>query len=156
MKYRNLKHWKYELMEDMRAHIRIEPPSVENEYILVNAGVLTVRARYAWDGPSGPTFDTPTNMRASLFHDALCQLIGEGLLDMKYRKYADELLRIHMIEDQLKDADGTLRILGAGGKVLYQSKKMKPWKRAIYLRWGRFRANGYYTVVRAHSRLKGM
>ncbi len=155
MKYRNLKHWKYELMENMRAHIRIEPPSVENEYILVNAGVLTVRARYAWDGASFIARDTPTNMRASLFHDALCQLIGEGLLDKKYRKYADELLRVHMLEDQLKDADGLLVIYGPGGRVLYQSKKKKGLKRAMYLRWGRFRANGYYTVVRAHSKLKG-
>ncbi len=165
MKYRSLKHWKYELMGEMKCFVNLPIlASAENEYIRLapNATgrtrrmILTIYARYAWDGPSGPTFDTPTNMRASLFHDALCQLTGEGLLHRKYRKYADELLRIHMLEDQLKDADGTLVIYGANGRVLYQSKKKKGLKRAIYLRWGRFRANGYYKAVRGWSRLKGM
>ncbi len=155
MKYRSLKGWKYELLVAMECDVDIQE-NCGNDYIFLRLGKLLVRARYAWDGPSGPTFDTPTNMRASLFHDALCQLIGEGLLDKKYRKYADELLRTHMLEDQLKDADGLLVIYGAGGRVLYQSKKKKGWKRAIYLRWGRFRANSYYNVVRAYSRRKGM
>ena len=164
MKYRSLKHWKYELLEEMRCYVNIAGLSAtENEYIQLRMSatgdrrmVLTIYPRYAWDGPSGPTFDTPTNMRASLFHDALCQLINDSLLDKKYRKYADELLRTHMLEDQLKDADGLLVIYGAGGKVLYQSKKKKGLKRAISLRWGRFRADGYYKAVRAWSKLKGM
>ncbi len=155
MKYRSLKHWKHELLDDMECEVDI-PEEVENEFIMLSHNRLFVHTYYAWDGPSGPTFDTPTNMRASLFHDALCQLIGEGLLDKRYRKYADELLRTHMLEDQIKDADGLLVIYGAGGRVLYRAKKKKGLKRAIYLRWGSFRANGYYNVVRAYSRLKGM
>ncbi len=161
MKYRNLKHWKYELLEPMECEVQIAAPAYADYITLsgrlnVSTNTLVVHAHYAWDGASFIARDTPTNMRASLFHDALCQLIGEGLLDKKYRKYADELLRTHMLEDQLKDADGLLVIYGPGGRVLYQSKKKKGLKRAIYLRWGRFRANGYYTVVRAHSRLNGM
>ena len=156
MKYRSLKHWKYELLEDMECDVDIPNEGAMSDYITLDYGELTVLVRYAWDGPSGPTFDTPTNMRASLFHDALCQLIGERLLDKKYRKYADELLRIHMLEDQIKDANGLLVIYGPGGMVLYQAKKKKGLKRAIYLRWGRFRANGYYTVVRAYSKFRGM
>ncbi len=163
MNYRKLKGWKYELLEEMECDVEI-PPNSGNAYIslelkpnqVMGMVVLKVHPRYAWDGPSGPTFDTPTNMRASLFHDALCQLIGEGQLGKKFRKYADELLRIHMLEDQLKDADGLLVIYGAGGRVLYQSKEKKGLKRAIYLRWGKFRANGYYHAVRGWSRLKGM
>ncbi len=165
LKYRSLKHWKYELLEEINCDIDIFfNAQINTKYAGLfspsvpysSVGILIVKSHYAWDGPSGPTFDTPTNMRASLFHDALCQLIGEGWLDKKYRKYTDQLLRTHMLEDQLKDADGLLVIYGAGGRVLYQSKKKKGLKRAIYLRWGRFRANGYYTVVRAHSRFKGM
>ncbi len=98
MKYRNLKNWKYELLEGMMIPVDI-PVVVLTEYIGLNGGTLTVHAHYAWDGPSGPTFDTKTFMRASLFHDALCQLIGEGLLDKKYRKYADQLLRKIALED---------------------------------------------------------
>ena len=155
LNYRKLHKWKYELMEPMSVAVEI-PGLIENDYIMIYRGRLTVLARYAWDGASFIAKDTPTNMRASLFHDALCQLISEGLLDKKYRKYADELLRTHMLEDQLKDADGLLVIYGEGGQVLYQAKKKKGLKRAISLRWGRFRASGYYTVVRAHSKLRGM
>ena len=107
MKYRSLKHWKYELLEEMKCYVDIAGVSAaENEYIRIRMSdvgdrrmVLTIYPRYAWDGPSGPTIDTKTFMRGSLFHDALCQLIGEGLLDKKYRKYADQLLRKLCLED---------------------------------------------------------
>ena len=105
MKYRSLENWKYELLEDEEIPVRI-PAIITHEYITISmrpkgfpVRLLTVRTRYAWDGPSGPTFDTKTFMRASLFHDALCQLIGEGLLDKKYRKYADQLFRKICLED---------------------------------------------------------
>ena len=155
MKYRSLKHWKYELLEQMECAVDI-PWDIGNDYIEINGevGVLVIQTRYAWDGPSGPTWDTPTNMRASLFHDALCQLVGEGLLDKKYRKYADELLRTHMLEDQALYADGALPVRMENHPR--NTKKIQGWKRAIYLRWGRFRANGYYNAVRLWSKLKGM
>ncbi len=100
VKYRKLKGWKYELLEEMVCPIDVPRMLMaDNEYISLRNRYLKVRSRYAWDGPSGPTFDDPTNMRASLFHDALCQLIGEGLLDKKYRKYADQLFYEHLLED---------------------------------------------------------
>ena len=157
MKYRSLENWKYQLEEDGEesAYVDIsDEVFIITDYITLAHGRLTCSACYAWDGPSGPTFDTPTNMRASLFHDALCQLIAEGLLDKKYRKYADELLRTLMLEDQTLYADGLLKT-HMPGEPIKKVKKMKGWKRAIYLRWGRFRANGYYLAVRANSKLKG-
>ncbi len=101
MKYRSLKGWKYELLEDEQVNLSAILASlwIYTEYITLKNGTLIVHAHYAWDGPSGPTFDTKHNMRASLFHDALCQLIGEGLLDKKYRKYADQLFHKHLLED---------------------------------------------------------
>lgn len=156
MKYRSLKHWKYELLDGAECEVDIPLwETVSNDYITLVGGILVIEPRYAWDGPSGPTFDTKTNIRASLFHDALCQLIAEGLLDKMYRKYADELLRTHMLEDQVLYADGLLQIHILGEQVK-EVKKMKRWKRAVYLQWGRFRANSYYNVVRAYSKLKGM
>ena len=44
-------------------------------------GVLTIRAGYCWDGPSGPTVDSIGTMRASLIHDVLYQAIREGYLE---------------------------------------------------------------------------
>ena len=41
---------------------------------------LRILEGYAWDGPSGPTWDTTNWMRASLIHDALYQLMRMGLL----------------------------------------------------------------------------
>ena len=100
MKYRSLKRWKYELLEATHCKVDI-PENVSTAFIYLNSATskLNIHAHYAWDGPSGPTFDTKTFMRGSLFHDALCQLIGEGLLDKKYRKYADQLLRKICLED---------------------------------------------------------
>ena len=64
------------------------------------AGTLTVRARYAWDGPSGPSIDTPSFMRGSLVHDALYQLMREKVLDYRQdRKPSDQLLRAICIAD---------------------------------------------------------
>ncbi len=99
MKYRSLKRWKYELLEDMEVPVPELVQTIRTRYIVLSCSFLIVRAYYAWDGPSGPTFDTKTFMRGSLFHDALCQLIAEGLLDKKYRKYADQLLRQIILED---------------------------------------------------------
>lgn len=59
---------------------------------LYGSGVLYLAPGYAWDGPSGPAIDTPNFMRGSLYHDALYQLMRAGLLDIKWREAADELL----------------------------------------------------------------
>ena len=73
---------------------------VETRYLaLSNAGVLTIRAGYAWDGPSGPTIDTRDALRASLVHDACYQLIRLGYLPAAYREIADDLLYRLAVED---------------------------------------------------------
>ncbi len=57
-------------------------------------GVLSVKGGYAWDGPSGPTIDTPNFMAASLMHDALYQLFRMELLNPdRWRFAADQDLR---------------------------------------------------------------
>ncbi len=48
---------------------------------LSRGGLLTINAGYGWDGTSGPVVDRSTNMRASLCHDALYQLMRQGELD---------------------------------------------------------------------------
>jgi len=100
MKYRKLKGYKYELMEREETLIGIKGISIRSPYIsLLVTGILRVKKHYAWDGPSGPTIDTKTFMRGSLFHDALYQLMRENLLDRRYRKLADLLLRRICLED---------------------------------------------------------
>lgn len=74
---------------------------VETQFLhLSQAGILTVKAGYAWDGPSGPTIDTDTFMRASVVHDALYQLMRLDYLDHRNsRKKADNLLKTMCIAD---------------------------------------------------------
>ena len=63
-------------------------------------GILTIRADYAWDGPSGPTIDTENFITPSLIHDALYQLMREGHLDpIEYKEPADKLL-VKMCKDR--------------------------------------------------------
>jgi len=98
-------NYKYQLDEDYAIQLpdTFKPDSIldiyEPYYILGIDGLLTIKAGYAWDGPSGPTFDTKNFMRGSLVHDVLYQLMRDDHLPTTCRKAADELLRQICIED---------------------------------------------------------
>jgi hypothetical protein len=88
--------YKYQLVEKYEVIIPIvQPDDIKTKFINLDpAGNLTVKNSYAWDGPSGPVIDTHENMRASLVHDALYQLMRmEKLSARTHRKTADKLFR---------------------------------------------------------------
>lgn len=90
------KGYKYQLVEDYTVHTGIQTlAGAKLSFIEIEPdGTLTIKAGYAWDGPSGPTVDTLNFMRGALVHDALYQLMREGALDSKtHRDIADRLLR---------------------------------------------------------------
>lgn len=94
--------YKYQLEEDYETETGILPlkPGGNNFVQITLLGKLLLRAGYAWDGPSGPTVDTPDFMRASAGHDGLYQLIHLGFLSKDlHRKAADEHLRKVCLED---------------------------------------------------------
>ena len=95
MKYRKLNRWKYQLVEPLEIKTGFTPPNnIETEFISLNIdGALRLKNYYAWDGASGPCFDTPRIMKGSLVHDALYQLMRLGLLERSYRKFADQALK---------------------------------------------------------------
>lgn len=62
-------------------------------------GELDIYPRYAWDGASGPTWDSLSSMIGSLLHDVIYQLIRLGLIDPSYKEYGDEVLRKCCVED---------------------------------------------------------
>jgi len=98
--YRKLRPYKYQLVEDYEVSIPIYGEAAEESFIkLSETGTLFIKKGYAWDGPSGPTFDTLTFMRGSLVHDALYQLIRMELLDFAYRSDADRIIRDMCLED---------------------------------------------------------
>jgi len=85
--------YKYQLAEGYVVNISINPKSdIKTEFIdLDTDGKLTVKKGYAWDGPSGPVKDTKENLRASLVHDALYQLMRNNELKTRtHRKTADQ------------------------------------------------------------------
>lgn len=101
--FRNLRHYKYQLVEAYEHPTEIRPESVVRTVgdfvVLTTDGRLQTKKGYAWDGPSGPTIDTKNFMRGSLVHDALYQLMREGLLSQEHRETADRLLREICLED---------------------------------------------------------
>jgi len=93
--------YKYQLAYDYEVETGINLlDDINTEYIsLSKGGLLKIKEGYAWDGPSGPTIDTPNFMRGSLVHDALYQLLRNRLLPQSYRKRADNLLHQVCLED---------------------------------------------------------
>ena len=101
MKIHYREGYKYQLADDYIAETGIvHPGTVGNHFInLSNTGQLIIKQDYAWDGPSSPAIDTKNFMRGSLEHDALYQLMREGLLPPEFRVIADERLREVCLED---------------------------------------------------------
>ena len=94
MRFSYSKGYKYQLKSNYALVTHIMPRQfIGNQFItLYRSGLLFISRGYAWDGPSGPAIDTPSFMQASLVHDALYQLMREGLIDINYRKDADLML----------------------------------------------------------------
>lgn len=98
--YRKLNKYKYQLVEPYCLTIGITGFTIDTGYVkLSEEGQLEMSKGYAWDGPSGPTIDTPSFMRGSLVHDALYQLIRLEKIPYHYKDYADLLLKKICLED---------------------------------------------------------
>jgi len=104
MKYKS--GYKYILDTDFTYQTRMLPlkPAIIDQWVSLSpSGVLHISKGYAWDGASGPVFDTKTVMRASLVHDALYQLMREEVLDARWLHAAnDELYRICLADGMSK------------------------------------------------------
>ena len=100
MRYREIEQYKYQLVDDEVVILNWSIESaIDTPYIHLKGNVLKVTAGYLWDGSSGPTVDTESTMRGSLFHDALYQLMRSGLLPQGYKHHADNLYHDLIVED---------------------------------------------------------
>lgn len=127
--------YKYQLTNSVIIETNIIPPEEEvaADYIFLSrVGYLRILKGYAWDGISGPTWDTKNTRRASLVHDALYQLIRMELLPAKARKAADKLYRTMCIEDGMwrVRAWWQYRALRVGGGPSASSDNVKKILRA--------------------------
>jgi len=92
--------YKYQLYSPYSHNIDImQAEDYEDSFFRWNGIFLTIKAGYAWDGPSGLTWDTKSFMRGSLVHDAMYQLMRMDVMPVEYRLSADELLREICLED---------------------------------------------------------
>lgn len=84
--------YKYRLAANYRHMLpeQFQGIKIHNEYFDILARELFVNPGYCWDGPSGPTFDTADNLRASLVHDVMYQCIRIGVLDDTFYSVANK------------------------------------------------------------------
>ena len=99
---------------------------LDHPYFFIKNNYMVARKGYCWDGPSGPSYDSEVNMRASLFHDLGYQLIRRGDVSASHRKLFDLLLYYIMLEDSEKK---------------YKKNKIK-------LFFAKIRAKYYYLAVK--------
>jgi hypothetical protein len=91
IKYRKRRKWKYTLEGMYSIFIGKEFPDIVFRFIEIKDGTLYIADDYAWDGPSGPTFDSKKTLRPSLIHDAIYQLMREGIISVEFKEPIDKL-----------------------------------------------------------------
>ena len=97
--------YKYQTTRDYHIKLDVIPFSEDGAFLpndygfLSPTGELVVYAGYAWNGASGPTWDTLNSMIGGLIHDVGYQLIRLGLIDPKYKEYFDQMLYDICTED---------------------------------------------------------
>lgn len=94
--------YKYQLSRPYKVLTPIKPDNqIDHEFFTLDAdGWLLIQSGYAWDGASGPTFDTPASMRPSLVHDCFCQMMAARELAYdRYSPHVHELFRAMCVED---------------------------------------------------------
>lgn len=127
--------YKYQLAEAYEIKIPIKPKkNIETDFLYLNTeGHLVIKNGYAWDGPSGPVIDTDKNMRASVVHDALYQLMrNKELSSRTHRKTADQLFKDICKDDGVSNFTASVyfKVLRKFGKPAADYKNKKEIYRA--------------------------
>ena len=93
--------YEFKLAESGCMQTEIYPPNDINTpfYSISKTGRIVGKKGYAWDGITGPMFNTKSFHRSSLFHDIVCQAINEGRLDPSWRPQGDKEFRRIAIMD---------------------------------------------------------
>lgn len=96
---RNLKKYKHQvIVEQTASYDGWDGVHFTSNFLWFRDGLLRIKKGYAWDGASGPVIQTETLVDASVYHDALYQIL-RGQLSMndevreRYRKRADVIFK---------------------------------------------------------------
>lgn len=112
--YKEIDHplYKYEMTFTRTIQTTWIGASIESKFFSLSfTGVLTIRSGYRWDGPSGPTVDTPSFMRSSAVHDCFFQILREGKIPEGKRE--DFFIIANNDLKRISKADGMLTIRAA-------------------------------------------
>jgi hypothetical protein len=101
MKIKYTSGYKYQLYEDASMLTPIKGAEIYDKFFtLYKNGFLQIKEGFAWDGASGPTFDTKNSMSPSLVHDVFCYSARTGRLDFeKYRHEYNDLFKQMCIDN---------------------------------------------------------
>lgn len=92
---------KYQVVADLIVKTEVYPPEdvITDLVVLRKDGWLLVKKYFGTDGPSGPTYDTPTNIRGAIIHDAFYFLFRKKKLSLLFKCKVDHELYKIMIKD---------------------------------------------------------
>lgn len=140
------KNEKYQVTETIETYTDVrgfDVPIVQGNCIvghLARDGLLTLFPGFGCDGASGPTVDSPQNMKAANFHDALYFLIEEGRLPVQCQLLADQLLRRLMLPSPAHTLLGHLLYLPRVARALYYYSAVRLFGRMFMKKRKKFRA----------------
>lgn len=129
MRYMFIESHKYKTLDEECFYIpEFAGMSITLPFVRLVDGKIYFNAYYTYDGPSGPTKDDDTNKIPALVHDGLYQMMREGVLDRKYRKLADQVMRRMCLEHGMKPFRAWYYYVGLrlfGKKHTYPKKNSK-------------------------------
>jgi hypothetical protein len=110
--YKEIDHpeYKYEMTLNRVIWTNVKGYRIYSPFFsLAKDGRMTMFIKYRWDGPSGPTVDTPSFMRSSGVHDVFFQCFREGLFGSLTEKEFQALFRLTNEElERLSILDGMI------------------------------------------------
>lgn len=81
---------------------KIKPPQNQifkfSDNLIKSDGTVILRPDFEWDFATG-AFDTPDIIRASAYHDFICNAVDAGALPVEYRRMGDDMFRDIAKED---------------------------------------------------------
>ena len=121
--------YKYRTIRELIGFTGIIGKPVKTEFFeLFFDGAVKVYPGYAWDGCSGPTWDTKNTMFAGLLHDIGYQCLREERL-IKWENYQNDLEHYRMDWEELRETiDNMFDYL--------LDKDDMSWVRRSYYHWG--------------------
>ena len=131
MIYRDIKKYKYELMDDFTIQVPIKDSPFKASYFnLTKEGILTIKLGYKWDGVSGPTWDSDNTMIGGLVHDCLyqcirCEFLAESAKEVVDDTFYDILISCGMSKFRAGYYYRAVDVFGASSCIAGDTKSPK-------------------------------